>query len=154
MNASGVKNIQHRTLNIERPMKNKPPYLFPLNIRCWKFDVRCSSFQSGFASGCSGVRQVAPAGRNLTYQVYLSQSARRSQRKDNFFIAGEGPAMKNRLGAVAHPGRRPEVLWKIGLSPIFHKNFSFLCDLRELERSGRETKIAWSSSREGTRPPK
>ena len=56
-----------------------------------------SSFQSGFASGSSGVRQVAPVGRNLTYQVYLSQSAQRSQRKDNFFIAGD-PASVGTFG--------------------------------------------------------
>ena len=51
-----LKN-EHRTSNVQRRMKNKHPipniqhlflflHLFPLNIRCWTFDVRCSFFFS------------------------------------------------------------------------------------------------------------
>jgi hypothetical protein len=36
------------------------------------------------------------------------------------FIAVERTAMKNKFSADTHNGRRPEGLWKIGLSPIFH----------------------------------
>ncbi len=61
-------NVEHRTSNVQRRMKNEYPipniqrlflflfsrfdirsnslfiHLFPFNIRCWTFDVRCSFF--------------------------------------------------------------------------------------------------------------
>ena len=39
-----VLKDEHRTSNVEWPILFLHP--FPFNIRCWTFDVRCSSFFS------------------------------------------------------------------------------------------------------------
>jgi hypothetical protein len=66
------------------------------------------------------IRKVAGSGKSSFStkgakkdQDDLSQSAQRTQRNSYFFIAGEGPAMKNNSAAsrVRLNGRRPELFF-------------------------------------------
>jgi len=67
-------NIEHRTLNIERPMKDRPPYLFPLNIRYSMLDVGRSMFDVHLFSFGGGVYPRPPI--NLfTIRLIFSKSS-------------------------------------------------------------------------------
>ena len=63
----------------------------------------------------------------------ITAEAQRPQRIDHFSFAVERPAKENLAGAPAPFGRRPQGLWRIGLSPILHKSPSSLRPQR-LER--------------------